>query len=244
MGSLVSLVLVSHSQSLAEGAKELASQMAPEVTIEIAGGLEDGSIGTSFDRISAAIEEAAGFSESDSEQDLHDVVVICDLGSAILSTESVLEFLPEELVGHVTMADAPFVEGSIAAAVEASSGASAQAVLRVANNSALSFAAVAEQGTSSAEVDVVASDSDALEKTVVIRNQLGLHARPAAVLARLIADFDAVVTLNDAQGDSVIEIMKLGITGGQELVVKATGNQAAQALEAVIAAVEEGFGEL
>ncbi|MFD2841104.1 dihydroxyacetone kinase phosphoryl donor subunit DhaM [Populibacterium corticicola] len=244
MGTKVSLVLVSHSEKLAEGARDLARQMASEVVIEVAGGLEDGSIGTSFDRISAAIEEAAGFAESDEEQEAHDVVVICDLGSAILSTESVLEFLPEELVGHVYMADAPFVEGVIAAAVEAESGAGVEAV-RTAAEEARAFhkgsGAVDAQAEETADSQRV---NTATDHTTTVRNPLGLHARPAAVLAKLIKGFDAQLTLNGANGASVIEIMKLGVTGGQTVRVQADGPQATEAVKAVVEAIDGGFGEL
>lgn len=243
MGAHVSLVLVSHSEKLAEGSRELAAQMAPGVDIEVAGGLEDGSIGTSFDRISGAIEDAAGFAESDSERELKDVVVICDLGSAILSTEAVLEFLPSELEGHVYMADAPFVEGAIAAAVEAASGSDAETVLNAANATANTFTASHPPAHGTEATQTIDADG-AITKTLKIKNALGLHARPAAVLARLVAGFDAQVTLNGVNGASVIEIMKLGLTGGQEVVVTASGEQASAAVTAVSDAINGGFGEL
>lgn len=242
MGTSVSLVLVSHSEKLAEGARDLALQMAPDVIIEVAGGLEDGSIGTSFDRISAAIEDAAGFSESDGEPEAHDVVVICDLGSAILSTESVLEFLPAELVGHVYMADAPFVEGVIAGAVEAASGAPVEEVRRAAET-----ARSLHKGTTPHDVTTQVQDESSVDsptdKTVAVRNPLGLHARPAAVLAKMIKAFDAQVKINGSNGASVIEIMKLGVTGGQNVRVTAEGPQAEEAVTAVVDAISGGFGE-
>jgi PTS hybrid protein len=73
---------------------------------------------------------------------------------------------------------------------------------------------------------------------------LGLHARPAAVLARLIAGYDASVTIDGVNGASVLELMKLGATGGQQLSVTADGTQAREALDAVVGAVEGGFGEV
>lgn len=82
-----------------------------------------------------------------------------------------------------------------------------------------------------------------MSSSVTVSNALGLHARPAAVLARLIAGFDAQVTLNGANGSSVIDIMKLGATGGQALTVVAQGNQAKQAHDAVVEAIAGGFGE-
>ena len=117
----VGLVLVSHSAKLAEGLAELAGQMAADVTILPAGGLEDGGIGTSYDYIEGAISHALG-------QGLG-VVVLTDLGSATMTVESVLEFLDEEQVQFV---DAPLVEAAVAAATAAQQGDDLAAVVRAA----------------------------------------------------------------------------------------------------------------
>jgi len=118
---MVGLVLVSHSEDIAKGLAELAAQMAgPEVTIEAAGGLPGGGLGTDDDRVRDAIRHA----------DRGDgVVVIGDLGSAILTVRHVLE---RSFNGRVLLADAPLVEGAVAAAVIASTGADVQQVLTAA----------------------------------------------------------------------------------------------------------------
>jgi phosphoenolpyruvate---glycerone phosphotransferase subunit DhaM len=106
---VVGIVVVSHSADLAEGLAALASQMAgPDVRIEPAGGLPDGSLGTDEDRVRAAIKAADQGSG---------VVILGDLGSAILTVRHVLE---RQANGHVRLADAPIVEGAVAAAVTAS----------------------------------------------------------------------------------------------------------------------------
>lgn len=106
---MVGIVVVSHSSELAEGLAALAAQMAgPEVRIEPAGGLPDGSLGTDEDRVRAAIKAADQGSG---------VVILGDLGSAILTVRHVLE---RRANGHVRLVDAPIVEGAIAAAVTAS----------------------------------------------------------------------------------------------------------------------------
>ncbi|MGX8715989.1 MAG: dihydroxyacetone kinase phosphoryl donor subunit DhaM [Lachnospiraceae bacterium] len=111
---MVGLVIVSHSARIAEGICELARQMAsPDLKLIPAGGMEDGQIGTDAFRIQAAIEEA------DSGDG---VLILCDLGSAVMSTETALEFLEDPGL-HAEIADTPIVEGSIAAAVIASTGA-------------------------------------------------------------------------------------------------------------------------
>jgi phosphoenolpyruvate---glycerone phosphotransferase subunit DhaM len=115
----VGLVVVSHSRLIAEGTAELAGQMAgPEVRIVPAGGMADGAIGTDAARIAEAIGEAdtgAG------------VVVLADLGSAVLSTRTALELLDDP--GAVRLSTGPIVEGAVMAAVQASTGSTLDEVL-------------------------------------------------------------------------------------------------------------------
>lgn len=121
---MVGIVVVSHSRKVAEGICEMAKQMAhPDQAILPAGGMEDGSIGTDAMRVSEAITAA---------QSGDGVVVFVDLGSAVLSTEVALEMLDEELRGSVRIADAPVLEGCIAAVVEASVGSPLETVLHTA----------------------------------------------------------------------------------------------------------------
>ena len=117
MGQLVGIVLVSHSERLAHGLRDMLVQVAGEqVPIEAAGGTDDGGLGTSYDRILVAIDRAdrgAG------------VLVLTDLGSAVLTARTVLE---DRVANDAVLVDAPFVEGSVAAAVLASTGADLAAV--------------------------------------------------------------------------------------------------------------------
>jgi phosphoenolpyruvate---glycerone phosphotransferase subunit DhaM len=107
---VVGIVVVSHSSLLAEGLAALAGQMAgPDVRIQAAGGLPNGELGTDEDRVRAAIR-AADQGEG--------VVVLGDLGSAILTVRHVLE--RHNGNGNVRLVDAPIVEGAVAAAVTAS----------------------------------------------------------------------------------------------------------------------------
>ena len=242
MKARVALVLVSHSQRLAQGAVELAQQMAPQVLLLAAGGMDDGTLGTSFDRVHGAVSD--GLAAADG------VVVLADLGSAILTVESVLEVLADD-AERVGLADAPFVEGAVAAAVTAHGGGSIAEVLASAEHAGSTFAVRSGEpgesgGSGAAEGGAPAGSAGegVVERAVVVRNPMGLHARPAAVLARLIAGFDATVTVNGVNGASVLELMKLGATGGSGLVLAATGPQAQEAVAAVAEAIEGGFGEL
>ena len=113
---LVGMVFVSHSAKLAEGAAELAAQMAgPDVRLVAVGGAPDGSLGTDPDRIASAIRAADSGAG---------VLLICDLGSAILAAESATETLDGELAARVRLSGGPFVEGAVIASVQASIGQS------------------------------------------------------------------------------------------------------------------------
>ncbi|HZP49561.1 MAG TPA: dihydroxyacetone kinase phosphoryl donor subunit DhaM [Actinocrinis sp.] len=115
---MVGLVLVSHSARLAEGVTELARQLGGEAPIEPAGGLPEGGLGTSIELIEQAVRSAdrgAG------------VVILADLGSAVLTVKLLLDDAAD-LPGPVVLADAPLVEGAVSAAVAAAAGADLDAV--------------------------------------------------------------------------------------------------------------------
>lgn len=110
----VGLVVISHSRQLAEGVTEIAEQMTNSaVTILPVGGAVDGSLGTNVEAIARALLQA------DSGDG---VLVLMDLGSAVLSAETALEMLDEPARERVRLSNAPVVEGAIVAAVEASIG--------------------------------------------------------------------------------------------------------------------------
>jgi PTS hybrid protein len=117
---MVGIVLVSHSAPLADGTAELAGQVGGDsVTIATAGGTDDGRIGTSISKLQRALRLAdAGAG----------VVILPDLGSSVLTVRALLAE-PDDLPGQVVMADAPFVEGAVAAAVAAAGGGDLAAVL-------------------------------------------------------------------------------------------------------------------
>ena len=125
---MVGIVIVSHSWKIAEGVRDLAREMAQNFPgLLTAGGLEDGSIGTDAQRIASAIREA------DSGDG---VVILADIGSSIMSAETAIELLEDDGVNvNAVIADAPLVEGSICAVVEAAGGAGLDEVLRAAEES-------------------------------------------------------------------------------------------------------------
>ncbi len=105
------IVIVSHSKKLAEGVVELISEMNDgNVLVQAAGGTGDGQLGTDAMLIQEAIET---MSEADH------ILVYCDLGSAILSTETALDFMEEDLAKKVIIVNAPLVEGAFSGMVQA-----------------------------------------------------------------------------------------------------------------------------
>ncbi|WP_079478830.1 dihydroxyacetone kinase phosphoryl donor subunit DhaM [Halobacillus salinus] len=115
---MVNIVLVSHSPKLVEGLEELLKQVVGQVSIVTAGGDEDGSIGTHFDKIQSAVEEAASGDEG--------ALVFYDLGSAKMNAEMAIEVAESE---NVRLVSYPIVEGSYLAAVESSIGNSLDDIL-------------------------------------------------------------------------------------------------------------------
>ncbi len=235
----VSIVVVSHSEKIADGAVELAAQMAPDVMILPAGGTDDGRIGTSLEKVLAALEQVSGQAGGDIAA-AAGTVVITDLGSAVMTAESALEFL--ENPAGVLLADAPLVEGLVAAAVAAQSGADVQAV-RKAAEAAGGGAHPAEPASGAEEQEAVTSAVPDSTGDFELVNQAGMHARPAAKVAGGLASLDAEVTINGVDGASMTGLMTLGAGKGTVLHVEAWGPDAERAVEYVGGLVEAGFGE-
>jgi dihydroxyacetone kinase phosphotransfer subunit len=127
---LVGLVLISHSGTLVEGLRDMVAQVAgDDVTVGIAGGTEDGRLGTSAPLIAAALRSTLAASDGG-------VLVLLDLGSAALSLELALEDLEPGDRQRVEVTEAPLVEGAILASVQASVGASLAEVAAAAEGAA------------------------------------------------------------------------------------------------------------
>ena len=237
-------MLVSHSHSIAEGAAELARQMGGlEVRIETAGGLDDParSIGTDAMLVLQAIERA--WSEDG-------VLVLMDLGSAVLSAEMALDLLPEDRRAKVVLTDAPFVEGAVSAVVSARGGSSLVEVAAEARGGLAAKAAhlEVEERAAATPPDPVHAAEATLRWTV--RNPHGLHARPAARLVQTAASFDATVLITNrttgrgpASARSLNAVATLGVVSGNEIEVAASGPQAHEVIDAIRALATRAFGE-
>lgn len=157
-----------------------------------------------------------------------ETVVLYDIGSARMTAEMVVESLDDDTKRLV---DGPFVEGAVAAAVAAQGGGSLDAV---------AAAAAGEEQRS-------ASAADALTARLELTNAVGLHARPAAQLARAVSKVDAKVTVSKgdrhADAASVLALMGLDARCGDVLDVSAAGPAAEETLATIRALFREGFGE-
>ena len=238
----VGLVVVSHSRALARAAVALAQEMlhGKQIRITIAAGLDDTTFGTDAAQIVdavAAADQGAG------------VVVLMDLGSAVLSAELALELLDDDLRDGVMLCPAPLVEGLVVAAVAAAGGASMDEVAAEAAGALagkighLGPAPVA----ASAEVD---GDSDELTGSFVVANPHGLHARPAARLVQEVRRRDAHARLRNRRTESewvdaasLSKIATLGVRSGDEVEVRVSGSQAAETLDHVLSLAARNFDE-
>jgi phosphocarrier protein FPr len=257
---VVGLVLVSHSAKLVEGTAELAAQMAgPEARIAVAGGLDQPGrpLGTDATLVERAIEQV--WSEDG-------VLVLMDLGSAVLSAELALELLPEDRRGRVLLTEAPLVEGAVAAAVAAGLGEPLEKVAGEARGGLAAKVAHLAPATCppGAETEPLrdppvqappaagrpARAAPQVGLRLAITSRFGLHARPAAALVRTAAAFDADVTVESPNGGrgpvsarSLNAVATLGVRHGEEIVVRASGPQADEALAAIRRLADDGFGD-
>ncbi|HSK90512.1 MAG TPA: phosphoenolpyruvate--protein phosphotransferase [Euzebyales bacterium] len=232
---MVGLVIVSHSSDLVRGLRDLLTQMEPDVAVGIAGGTDDGEIGTSLELINAALEEAGA----------DGAIVLYDLGSAEMTADTALEFLDDDDRPRFRLVSAPLVEGALAAAGAAAGGATLDEVAAAARAAGGAPSPVGQPPAPAPD------DAPDLEQvaTLVIRNAQGLHARPAGQIVRALRPLDATVRIartdtgHAANAASLLARVGLGAPAGTQIEVRAGGPQAEQALTQVRALVDAGFGE-
>jgi phosphocarrier protein FPr len=240
-GQQVGLVVVSHSRALAQAAVVLAEEMlhGRSLRIEVAAGLDETTLGTDAVSISAAIERADGPGG---------VVVLMDLGSALLSAELALDLLNDPTArDRVTLSPAPIVEGLVVAAVAAAGGASRAEVAAEARDALMGKAAhLAEPATG-----VVAEPRpEEVVGVFTVENPHGLHARPAARLVSEVRTMDASVQLRNlttgagpVPAASLSRVATLGAVRGHEVEVRASGPQAQEAVEHLLTLATRRFDE-
>jgi multiphosphoryl transfer protein len=237
---MVGIVVVSHSLHLAREAVALALQMVqgPTPRIEIAAGTSDDRLGTDAARVAEAITAADGGDG---------VVVIMDLGSAVLSAELALELLPGPSTG-VRLVPAAFVEGIFAAVISAAAGAQIGVVARDAEEALQAKATQLDQSQPATDVAPQAITRPAVVADATVVNRDGIHARPAALIVAALASSDAQVMIGTERSAPVsarspTALMSLGVRAGDVLRIEADGAGAAVAVDQILALVCDGFGE-
>ncbi|MDR0451748.1 MAG: phosphoenolpyruvate--protein phosphotransferase [Treponema sp.] len=250
---MVGLVLVSHCRDLACAAARLARQVSSgtEIPIAAAGGVGDNreELGTDAMDIMEALESV--YSDDG-------VLVLMDLGSAVLSAKTALEFLDAEKAGRVCLCPAPLVEGAVAAAVQISIGGSLDAVRQeaaaalVPKQIDLGAAPEAAPSADAAGDAPAVGENEAayLSYRFVSRLKNGLHARPASLLVNAAAQHNAEVRVKNISRDrgpesarSINRLALLGILLGDEVEIQASGGGAEEALAALQKLAESNFGE-
>ncbi|MBC2709647.1 MAG: phosphoenolpyruvate--protein phosphotransferase [Desulfosarcina sp.] len=242
---MIGIVIVSHSAKLAEGVRELVDQMTKgRVPLAVSGGIEDPQhpIGTDAFDVQRAIESV--YSDDG-------VIVLMDLGSALLSAETALEFLSEKQQGRIRLCEAPLVEGAVAAAVQAMVSNDIELVLAEARGALTAKTAQLKGAAPDMTVpaaSTVATDAPKIRLTVC--NRHGLHARPAARFVSTAGRFQARISIQNlsrytetANAKSINQVATLGAREGHEIVITAEGADAPEALKALETLVTSGFGE-
>ncbi|PMB14803.1 phosphoenolpyruvate--protein phosphotransferase, partial [Fischerella thermalis CCMEE 5318] len=246
---VIGIVIVSHSRRLAEGVRELALQMVQgHVPIAIAAGIDDPAnpLGTDAMQVYEAI--ASVYSDDG-------VLVLMDLGSAFMSAEMALEFLPSEQQQHIYLCAAPLVEGAIAAVVAAASSSDIQRVITEAQGALVAKAT--QLGLDESHLSLVISEEPMINDKghtsqirLTVSNRFGLHARPAAQFVSCAARFQSQIQVRNitkgsefVRADSINQVAMLGVRQGDEIVITATGSDAEEALAALQTLITSNFGE-
>ncbi|MET0253124.1 MAG: phosphoenolpyruvate--protein phosphotransferase [Terrimicrobiaceae bacterium] len=245
---MVGLVLVSHSRALAAAVRELVLSMSgPKLPIMIAAGTgaDRSELGTDATEILECIH--AVMSEEG-------VLILLDIGSAILSAEIALGFLEESQRAKVHCCGAAFVEGAVAAGVLAALGSSLEEVTTEAQKALRRKAEHLDAAPESSENNQAAvseQERGAFFATkVIVRNPHGLHARPAAGFIREAARYNCEIEVRNlssgrgpAPAKSMSGLASLEILQNHEIQIAARGPDAEVALRALQEAVKAGLGE-
>lgn len=241
---MVNLILVSHSHTLAMGVAELAEQMNNGCQIAVAAGMSEpeNAIGTDAVKIMLAIEEV--YSPDG-------VLILMDLGSAILSAETALELIDPEMAANVKLCAAPLVEGTLAAVVSASAGASLDTVAKEAEGALaakLSQLGGESQNTNGVlDISAHQPPADALIFSWQVQNPNGLHARPTARLVEVLSPFSAQVWLEKqgkwADAKSYNQLIQLQVRKNEAISFHFSGEQSQQAYQALKELAHQHFGE-
>jgi phosphocarrier protein FPr len=242
---MVGLVLVSHSRALAESIVELVRQtVSAELPVAPAGGVGDGhhEIGTDALDILEAINSVLS---------PDGVLVLMDMGSAILSAETAKEFVAPDQQNQVLLCSAPLVEGGIAAAIQIQIGSSLdQAALAAKQGLLPKRDQLGDLAGEPGPISGSALEGEVETVELTVENEHGLHLRPAANLLKALSPFSATVQAENitanrgpAQASSLVELARLQIRKGDRVRLRITGNDRQKAVAAIEILAGNHFGE-
>ena len=245
---MVGIVIVSHSRSIAAGVIELAREMGGDdvVLSSGAGTDEPDALGTDALRVLEAINQ----SYSDDG-----VLVLMDLGSAVMSAELAVEMLEPHMRDRVLLTEAPLVEGAVSAATAARLGRTlkevgAEALGGLQGKTSHLHAGEPDDSIEGSLPPAEVSDGPQAEVTILVDNPLGLHARPAARFVRAAGGFGARVQVTNlttgrgpVDGTSLNAVTTLGASQGHEILVRASGDEARDAIAALQSLAADNFGD-
>jgi multiphosphoryl transfer protein len=241
---LVGIVIVSHSRALARAAVALAAEMlhGRPVPIAVAAGLDEVTLGTDAVRIKEAIQEV------DSPAG---VVVLMDLGSAVLSAELALDLIDDpEVRERVVLSAAPLIEGLVVAAVAAAGGADRKEVAAEAHSALMGKDAQLSNPEATSPHTPVAGEQADVVAVFTVANRHGLHARPAARLVSELRGLDTSVRLRNlttgtgpVPAASLSRVATLAALHGHQVEISASGPQAPEAIDHLLALASRNFDE-
>jgi phosphocarrier protein FPr len=241
---MVGIVVVAHSEELAKAVCTMALQMSlgKDVPIVPAGGLDEGGFGTSLSKIQNALDKV--YSDEG-------VLVLMDLGSAVMTAQMLLEMLPEEKRSKIVLSKAPIVEGAIAAVVASAQGLTLKEV-HLAAEEALTTPKIMEETPQTEIGERAVSEFPILNVEVIVPNPVGLHARPASLFVQTASKFKSKITVQNVSHNrpvvdakSMMEVASGGTARqGEKLRITAQGEDAEEALSTLKGLIESGFGEM
>lgn len=241
---MVGLVLVSHSRALAQSIVDLVQRtVSLELPVAAAGGVGEGhqEIGTDALDILEAIN---------SVQSPDGVLVLMDMGSAILSAETAKEFVTPDRQDSVVLCSAPLVEGGIAAAIQIQIGSNVDQAAQAARQGLLPKQDQLGDLPSEPGPAPSASEGEAETVELTVENEHGLHLRPAANLLKALSPFSATVEAENltahrgpAQASSLVDLARLQIRKGDRVRFRITGYDRQKAVIAIEILADNHFGE-
>jgi multiphosphoryl transfer protein len=240
---MVGLVLVSHSRPLAEAVSDFVRRTVnSDLALKCSGGVGENREELGTDAVE--IQEAITSVYSDDG-----VLVLMDMGSAILSAETAKEFLTSEQQANVRLTSAPLVEGGIAAAIQAQIGSSLDEVTNAALQSLVPKLEQIQDAASAPQAPAQAGPgSETLDVTIL--NAHGLHLRPAATLIKTLARFPAEILIENRTANrgpvpvrSLVDVTRLQIRHGDSVRFSISAADPRPIIDAIGMLVESRFGD-